>query len=43
MRPAPVPGQAGLETAGGREEAPMGPEADVYAYVQDLEKHLQLT
>src|ERR1700720_3628951 len=43
MRPAPVPGQAGLETAGGREEAPMRPEADVYAYVQDLEKHLQLT
>src|ERR1700688_2806247 len=43
MRPAPVPGQAGLETAGGQEEATMRPDADVYAYVQDLEKHLQLT
>src|ERR1700722_2655665 len=43
MRPAPVPDQAGLETAGVPEEPTMRPDADVYAYVQDLEKHLQLT
>src|ERR1700722_14430501 len=43
MRPAPVPGQAGLETAGGQEEATRRPDAVVYAYVQAFEKQLQLT
>src|ERR1700761_4846801 len=43
MRPAPVPGEAdGRDHSGTRGDL-MRPEVDVYTYVQDLEKHLQLT
>src|SRR6202044_860829 len=41
--PGPGPRPSWPRDHGGREEAPMRPEADVRAYVQDLEKHLQLT
>ena len=37
------PAKLAVETAGGRRGGLMRPEADVHAYVQDLEKHLQLT
>src|ERR1700722_9832198 len=42
MRPAPVPGEAGSRDRKGTIGGLMRPETDVYAYVQDLEKHLQL-
>src|ERR1700721_1664212 len=43
MRPAPVPGEAGSRDPKGTIGCLMRPETDGYAYVQDLEKHLQLT